>query len=172
MQSPFPNRSSIDLDRTLNATTDMDSSSNAGGEDMNESDSIQEEDSSPDGNHSQSFEGSIEIIGHKITNRDIEDDFPDIPSPDEGGEGGELSQWLDGIGLPQYTQAFQDYGIGLGDLSSLNGETLERIGVKTTSHKERILTSLTQLHDVEEDIVEMEDSTYVPTSPLFQTKSK
>ena len=51
----------------------------------------------------------------------------------------DIGQWLRGLGLQSYEQAFRDNGIDLDVLPRLTAEDLKEIGVSAVGHRRKIL---------------------------------
>ncbi len=54
----------------------------------------------------------------------------------------EIGQWLRGLGLQSYEQAFRDHGVDLEVLCRLTAEDLKEIGVQAVGHRRKILERL------------------------------
>jgi class 3 adenylate cyclase/tetratricopeptide (TPR) repeat protein len=57
----------------------------------------------------------------------------------------EIGQWLRGLGLQSYEQAFRDNGIDLSVLTRLTADDLKEIGVVAVGHRRKILDAIEQL---------------------------
>jgi class 3 adenylate cyclase/tetratricopeptide (TPR) repeat protein len=57
----------------------------------------------------------------------------------------EIGQWLRGLGLQSYEQAFRDNGIDLDVLSRLTADDLREIGVLAVGHRRKILDAIGKL---------------------------
>src|SRR5262249_32233702 len=57
----------------------------------------------------------------------------------------EIGQWLRGLGLQSYEQAFRDNGIDLDVLSRLTADDLKEIGVLAVGHRRKILDAIGNL---------------------------
>ena len=56
-----------------------------------------------------------------------------------------VSQWLEQLGLGQYADAFEENAVEFDQLSDLDHDTLEAIGVRAVGHRMRILKAATEL---------------------------
>jgi class 3 adenylate cyclase/tetratricopeptide (TPR) repeat protein len=57
----------------------------------------------------------------------------------------EIGQWLRGLGLQSYEQAFRDNGIDLDVLPRLTADDLKEIGIVAVGHRRKILDAIEQL---------------------------
>lgn len=62
-----------------------------------------------------------------------------------------VSQWLDSLGLSQYTQSFEENEIQLEHLPELDHETLKELGVKALGHRLTLLKAARSLDDPPDD---------------------
>ncbi len=58
----------------------------------------------------------------------------------------DIAQWLEGIGLSRYAQAFADNDIDLEVLSDLDDADLEKLGV-SMGHRKKLLRAIVTLSD-------------------------
>lgn len=56
-----------------------------------------------------------------------------------------VTQWLELLGLGQYTDAFEENAIELDQLSDLGHDTLEAVGVLAVGHRMKILKAAAKL---------------------------
>ena len=57
----------------------------------------------------------------------------------------DIGQWLRGLGLQSYEQAFRDNGIDLDVLPRLTADDLKEIGVLAVGHRRKILDAIGEL---------------------------
>src|SRR5215467_6980076 len=57
----------------------------------------------------------------------------------------EIGQWLRGLGLESYEQAFRENGIDLDVLTRLTADDLKEIGVVAVGHRRKILDAIEKL---------------------------
>ncbi len=57
----------------------------------------------------------------------------------------DIAQWLEGLGLGQYAQAFADNDIEHDLLPKLTDDDLEKLGVASLGHRKRLLTAFEEL---------------------------
>lgn len=53
----------------------------------------------------------------------------------------DVTEWLTGLGLAEYANAFAENKVGLGDLPTLTDEDLKGLGVTALGHRKRILAA-------------------------------
>ena len=61
-----------------------------------------------------------------------------------GGVVSDIKQWLEGLGLGQYGDAFEENAIDLDLLPDLEDGDLEKMGVAALGHRKKILRAITQ----------------------------
>ena len=57
----------------------------------------------------------------------------------------DIGDWLRGLGLGQYEAAFGEHGIDGDRLRTLATQDLERLGVRTAEHRNRLLAAIADL---------------------------
>ena len=57
----------------------------------------------------------------------------------------DIGQWLRGLGLQSYEQAFRDNGIDFDVLLRLTADDLKEIGVLAVGHRRKILDAIREL---------------------------
>ena len=57
----------------------------------------------------------------------------------------DIGQWLRGLGLQSYEQAFRDNGVDLDVLPLLTADDLKEIGVSAVGHRRKILDAVGEL---------------------------
>src|SRR3954451_23138690 len=80
--------------------------------------------------------------------------------PPSGGTGVEVGDWLRGLGLGQYEQAFRDNDIDARVLPGLTADDLKEIGVASVGHRRLLLQAVTAL-----------PTAAVPTAPAKRAAS-
>jgi WD40 repeat protein len=68
-----------------------------------------------------------------------------------------ITQWLEGLGLGQYADAFRSEQIDLQALPSLTEEHLERLGVAAMGHRVRMLQAIAELDSAPADAAALRD---------------
>ena len=56
-----------------------------------------------------------------------------------------VTQWLEQLGLAQYSEVFEDNAVELDQLADLDHEILQAIGVRAAGHRMRILKAVAKL---------------------------
>ncbi|MCP4334083.1 MAG: AAA family ATPase [Gammaproteobacteria bacterium] len=59
----------------------------------------------------------------------------------------EVAQWLDGLGLGQYSEAFRDNDIDAANLQHLTADDLREIGISSVGHRRTLLAAITKLRN-------------------------
>ena len=57
----------------------------------------------------------------------------------------DIAEWLRGLGLEQYTQAFRDNDIDGGILRGITAEDLKELGISSLGHRRKLLNAITAL---------------------------
>ena len=57
----------------------------------------------------------------------------------------DIGQWLRGLGLQSYEQAFRDNGVDLDVLPRLTADDLKEIGVSAVGHRRKIFDAVGEL---------------------------
>jgi len=76
-----------------------------------------------------------------------------------------IPDWLERLGLGQYTQHFAENDIDLEILRDLTDQDLEKIGVTSLGHRRKLLRAIAELKDVERSASPVAVSTAAPTRP-------
>jgi class 3 adenylate cyclase/tetratricopeptide (TPR) repeat protein len=79
----------------------------------------------------------------------------------------EIRNWLDGIGLPQYADAFKANDIDLDLLGQVDDQTLKDIGVSSAGHRLRIRNAIAKLSPVS-TLAKNENAANAATEPKIQ----
>src|SRR6516165_7987612 len=62
-----------------------------------------------------------------------------------GEAGMDIAAWLQGLGLGQYEQAFQENDVDAAVLSELTAEDLNALGVRSVGHRRKLLAAIAAL---------------------------
>ena len=60
----------------------------------------------------------------------------------------EISEWLEKLGMSEYTQHFAENNIDFAIVADLTDQDLEKIGVKSLGHRRKILRAIAELGDI------------------------
>ena len=77
----------------------------------------------------------------------------------------QVADWLEKLGLGQYTQRFAENDINFSILSDLTDQDLKELGMSSLGHRRQLLRAIAELSRAEKDILKTTDAPAAPVAP-------